>query len=212
MSQSLRNLRVATKLSAGFGVVCILLVVVIGAATARLAAAQASLADLYSGNMAAVGAADDVKSNFLQANQDLADIALAKDDASTAAATAAMQTDQAELVAAWATYQGAKPSAPAGLRQQTEDLLGKHSAARLGGLDAAQLVDPATFIAYRAASVTPLTTQVLDVLDQLAGAEDVAAAVDASSLARAMSARSWLAFRRSDRTSSTAPTAAMFPE
>ncbi|WP_380174414.1 Tar ligand binding domain-containing protein [Kineococcus sp. DHX-1] len=66
MLTRMRDLKVSSKLFAGFGVVCVLLVTLIVLGSTRLAAAQANLDDLYSSSMASVSAVDDVKVNFLQ--------------------------------------------------------------------------------------------------------------------------------------------------
>ncbi|WP_380159597.1 methyl-accepting chemotaxis protein [Kineococcus sp. R86509] len=176
MIRTLRNLKVAAKLFAGFGVVCVLLVVLIVVGTTRLATAQGHLSDLYSSSMASVSAVDDVKASFLQMNQDLSNVALAEDDASTQAAEQAMTGDDQTSEKAWKAYEASGPGAPAELRKTARDLLDQQDQARPGAIGPAKLTDPSEFIAYRAQNLDPLTDKVLTVLDQLGAAEDKAAA------------------------------------
>ncbi|MEW1960746.1 MCP four helix bundle domain-containing protein, partial [Kineococcus sp. NPDC059986] len=176
MLTRLRDLRVATKLTAGFGVVCVLLVVLIVVAATRLANAQSNLDDLYSSSMASVSAVDDVKANFLQMNQDLPDIALAQDDAATSAAEQSLTRDDQGSEKAWTTYEASASGASASLRATARDLLDQQDRARPDAIALATLDDPTQFIAYRAQNLTPLTAKVVAALDELADAEDTAAA------------------------------------
>ncbi|WP_432572360.1 methyl-accepting chemotaxis protein [Kineococcus sp. SYSU DK005] len=176
MLTRLRDLNVASKLFAGFGVVCVLLAVVVGIGAVQLRASQAQLAQLSSSGVASIQKIDKVHTALIQVRLDLANTALAPDAAGTEKALATLQASDAGLDAAWRAYLDAVPHAGAAQRESFEQALAAYRQARQQQITSARANDVAAFIAVRDGTVAPLVAQVVTALEDLSATEARAAA------------------------------------
>src|SRR3954471_23190999 len=87
MLNRLRDLKVATKLAAGFGALCLLLAIVVGMGVTRLAGSQNVLRTMSSSGVASVQAVGDARAAQYQIRLDFANLALTPDPAKFAEAT-----------------------------------------------------------------------------------------------------------------------------
>ncbi|WP_432545652.1 methyl-accepting chemotaxis protein [Kineococcus sp. SYSU DK004] len=167
MLNRLRDLRVSTKLFAGFGVVCLLLAVVVGTGIARLQSSQANLESLSTDGVASVEAVGEVKAAFLQVRLDITSAALAPDAESTAEQLDRLAEHDQAYDTAWTSYLGASPSASAAELGEVEDLLQEYRTSREALVAAAQAGDTAAYIGARDATVAPLATRLADRIDAI---------------------------------------------
>ncbi|MFD0485175.1 methyl-accepting chemotaxis protein [Kineococcus sp. GCM10028916] len=171
----LRDLRVAPKLFAGFGVVCLLLAAVVALGISRLGTSQANLATMSSSGIASVDTIATVKFSYATLRQDLANAALAQNPADVDKQLQQLTADDAVYDEAWKAYLASSPAAPATERAQIEALVAKYRDARQQLITYAKAGDVASFITYRASTTTPITKEAFAQLDKVSGLEKQAA-------------------------------------
>ena len=173
---SLRDLKVASKLFAGFGVVCLLLAVVVAVGISRLQDAQANLDVMSRSGIASVDTVGDVRSAYLQVRMDVTNAALATSPQGVDDALAAMTATDAALDAAWQDYLASSPGSAAADRDAFEQELADYRSAREQLVTFAEAGDVDGYIAYRPSTITPVAKQITETLTTLSEAESAAAA------------------------------------
>ena len=148
----LRDLNVAPKLFAGFGIVCLLLAAMVSLGINRLASSQANLTTMSSNGVASVQTIGDVKAAFLASRLDISSAVMVPD-------------------AAWAAYLLSVPAAPAVERGKVETLIGQYRTAREAQIPLARAQDVAGFIASRDATTGPIARLLTDELDTIVDLE-----------------------------------------
>ncbi|WP_344478547.1 methyl-accepting chemotaxis protein, partial [Kineococcus aurantiacus] len=171
----LRDLNVASKLFAGFGVVCVLLAAVVALGINRLGASQANLSLMSTSGIASVQTISAVKFGFGVIRQDIANAALAQGPEDVEAALQQLATDDTAYDDAWKAYLDSSPASSAADRGEVEDLVQEYRTARQQLVTFAKAGDVKSFIAYRASTTTPLTKQVFAQLDEISETEQNAA-------------------------------------
>ena len=177
MVSRLRDLHVSTKLFAGFGVVCLLLVVITGFASLRLKAAQDNLAELSASGVASVKATGDLQTKFGTIREDLLRASLPGADVATALTT--VDADQAALDEAWTYYLTTSPGSTAAQRAAYVDALRVYRSAVTEFVTAATSPDAATAATAAglgSAKIAPAAEQVKTTLATLSTSEAAAAA------------------------------------
>ncbi|WP_432513205.1 methyl-accepting chemotaxis protein [Kineococcus sp. SYSU DK001] len=172
----LRDLRVASKLFAGFGVVCLLLMAVVALGINRLGSSQANLSTMSTSGIASVDTIATVKFAYATLRQDIANAALAQNPADTDKQLQQMTADDAVYDDAWQAYLDSSPSAPEAERAEVEDLMKKYRTAREQLITFAKAGDVASFIDYRASTTTPITKEVFAQIDKISDTEKKTAA------------------------------------
>ncbi|MBB2903619.1 methyl-accepting chemotaxis protein [Kineococcus radiotolerans] len=172
---TLRNLNVASKLFAGFGVVCLLLAVVVALGINRLGSSQANLNQVSTSGIASVQSIAKVKEDFSTTRFDLLNAALAPDATATQTALSAMTADDAVYDASWKAYLGTDPTASTEERGEAEDLMAEFRTARKQLIPLATANDTVGFYRTRESVLTPLVKQLNTQLDELSGIEQQAA-------------------------------------
>ncbi|MBC3762419.1 methyl-accepting chemotaxis protein [Quadrisphaera oryzae] len=176
----LRNLRIAHKLAAGFGVVCLLLAAAVGLGITQLRTSEATVSSMSGVVVPGVQSIGEVRRAFAQSQLDLASTALAADGLAATAARQRVQEQDAALDAAWKVYLQTSPVSTAADRKSFETDLAAYRAARQPLLDASGAAGPAAFVAARDAGLTPLQGRIDSVLPRMQKAEtDNAAATGA---------------------------------
>ncbi|WP_432536950.1 methyl-accepting chemotaxis protein [Kineococcus arenarius] len=175
MLTRLRDLNVASKLFAGFGVVCLLLAVMVTVGISRLGASQTNLHYLSSSGLASVQNLGDARTAFVQLRLSIMTAALLDGSEQTDASLARMDEDDAAYDEAWAAYQGSDPAAPAEDRAEVEDLIAQYREARVELVELARAGDRAGFITARDAASAAITSELMLLLDEVAQAEKQAA-------------------------------------
>ncbi|WP_337060847.1 methyl-accepting chemotaxis protein [Kineococcus sp. G2] len=175
MISSLRDLRVATKLFAGFGVVCLLLAAIVGVGITKLGASQRTLASMADDGLASVKTIEQVQSAALQLRVDLANLVMVKGQDQVAAVLDQIDAHDAVFDDAWAAYQGSRPSAPAAEREAYEALIEQYRQMRPPLFALAQAGDSEAFIALRSQTTLPLFKEMDAARAALAQAESQAA-------------------------------------
>ncbi|NIZ90610.1 methyl-accepting chemotaxis protein [Kineococcus rubinsiae] len=177
---ALRNLNVAPKLFAGFGVVCLLLAAVVALGISRLGSAQDDLASMSSSGIAGVQSIGTAKTVFSSARIDLLSAALAPDAASTDAALKTMGDDDAAYDAAWAQYLKSSPYSSDADRAKAQDLMAQYRADRETLLPFVKANDALGFWNARSKTSAPLIKALNAQLDAIATTEQDAAATMAA--------------------------------
>ncbi|WP_432524956.1 Tar ligand binding domain-containing protein, partial [Kineococcus sp. SYSU DK006] len=167
---TLRDLNVASKLFAGFGVVCFLLAAVVGLSIDRLGSSQANLEDLSTAGVASVESIGEVRTDWMRMRMALANAGLAPDAAGTERAIDEVDVADEVMDEAWAAYLAASPSASAQQLEQFDDLLAQYRSQREPLFALARANDTAGFIAVRESSAAT-AAEVLTLLDELAEVE-----------------------------------------
>ncbi|PWJ54452.1 HAMP domain-containing protein [Quadrisphaera granulorum] len=183
MLARLRDLRVATKLFATFGVVCVLLLTVLGIGVQRLAQAQAQLDDMYSGNLASLEALDATRLDIQLMRQDTSRARAGINDPKTLKLALDGNTEhEAALDKDWKRYDAGSTAAQ---RAAAWELVGQWREQRKALFTFAQVGDNAGYGKHRDEVVSPLTTQIGKAMDGLYAAElaDGAAASKAGAAA-----------------------------
>ncbi|WP_328291862.1 methyl-accepting chemotaxis protein [Kineococcus sp. NBC_00420] len=170
-----RDLRVSSKLFAGFGVVCLLLLVVTGLGIARLGQAQTNLDNLSTSGVASVDTIDKVQTAYLQVRKDLSDVAIALDAASTQKATDQLSKDQTALDAAWTAYLATDPASTTQQQGVYTQSLAQWRTASEALLPLAGQADLTAFVTQRTATTTEVGKTVNSALDTMNGVEAQAA-------------------------------------
>jgi len=172
----LNDLRIAHKLALGFGVVCVLLLLVSGIGVVRLGQAQADLEVLSTEGLASVEAVAGAKGAFQATRLDVANIALASDDAGTQAAEDGLVADQQELDRLWDDYLASDPASTPAQRAAFEDALADYRTATTALVPLAEQSDLTDFMAQREARATPAAQSAVAALLDLSSTESAAAA------------------------------------
>ncbi|MCI2240517.1 Tar ligand binding domain-containing protein, partial [Paenibacillus sp. TRM 82003] len=175
MLTRLRGLNVASKLFAGFGVVCLLLAVVVGVGISRLDSSQANTDAISTRGMASVQTVGEVKAAFLRMRLSVTSAALAPTPEKTTEQLEIMAGDDEAYDQAWQAYLATSPAATAEDHGVVEDLLAQYRTVREGLVTAAEANDTQTYIAVRDAEVTPLSQQITGQLDAISQTETRAA-------------------------------------
>ncbi|WP_218974316.1 methyl-accepting chemotaxis protein [Streptomyces sp. NP160] len=149
------DLRIAHKLFAGFGAVCLLLAVISGLALTRLSQAQQNLDELATSGLVSVDTADRSATALLLVRFDVANLALAKTPDALAKATAALQSDDAALDTAWKAYLESGPSSTREQQEAFTSALVQYRAATAKLVPLAEAGDTEGFIAVREQEATP---------------------------------------------------------
>ncbi len=173
MSARLRDLRVSTKLVAGFGVVVLLLVFTTGFAALKLRAAQDNLDSLSASGVASVAAAGHLETSFGTVREDLLRASLPGADVTAALST--LDADQAALDQAWTTYQGTAPSATAAQQSAYTTGLATYRAAVQEFISVGTSSGQAAAAALGAQKIAPAAQQTKAALVDLTTAESAAA-------------------------------------
>ncbi|WP_432505013.1 methyl-accepting chemotaxis protein [Kineococcus arenarius] len=165
----------ASKLFAGFGVVCLLLAVVVGVGISRLQSSQANLQRLSSTGMASVQSIGEVKASFLQLRLDITSAALPSTAEQTAQQLQAMTATDEVYDQAWAAYLATSPAAAAAERSAVEDLMQQYRTSREILVTAATNKDIDAYVAERDSTTAPIAKQITAQLNLLRDAEAQAA-------------------------------------
>uniref|UniRef100_UPI003D7DC57A MCP four helix bundle domain-containing protein n=1 Tax=Kineococcus sp. SYSU DK006 TaxID=3383127 RepID=UPI003D7DC57A len=176
MLTRLRDVKVASKLFAGFGVVCLLLAVVVAVGINRLQTAQANLHVVSTSGVASVDTIGDVRSAYLQVRMDITNAALATSPQAVDDSLKAMTATDAALDEAWQQYLASSPGSPAADRDTFEQELAEYRSVREQLVTLAEADDRDGYIAYRASTVAPVAQQITETLTTLTEAESAAAA------------------------------------
>ncbi|MEW1957127.1 methyl-accepting chemotaxis protein [Kineococcus sp. NPDC059986] len=171
----LRNLRIASKLLIGFGLVSLLLAVSTVIGLVRLGQAQDNLDELSTSGIASVSAMGETKATLLQVRADVPNIVLASPD-KRAAQRDKFDADDKLLDAAWAKYLQTGPSSTAAQRDAFTATLAQYRSVRTQMLQYAMDGDVANFTPYRETTVNPVTTLLMQQIADLVTAENKAAA------------------------------------
>ncbi|WP_432563400.1 methyl-accepting chemotaxis protein [Kineococcus sp. SYSU DK003] len=172
--QRLRDLNVASKLFAGFGVVVLLLVAVGAVGFVGLRSAQTRLADMYTNSVLSVHALDNVQTTYISATKALADLALTGPDGKADAEANVATADEA-VDAAWAAYLDTDPQQSAAELETFEADLAAYRSAREQLLPLARGTDTAAFTALRSTTTTPVNEKVAAELSAMLENETAAA-------------------------------------
>ncbi|WP_041291836.1 methyl-accepting chemotaxis protein [Kineococcus radiotolerans] len=175
MLTRLRNLNVATKLFAGFGIVCLLLAAIVAIGINRLGASQANLDLMSKSGVASVEAVGDVRAAYLQVRMDVTNAALSTTPDAVTANLDAMGVTDTVLDEAWEAYGASSPGSRAEDRAAFEDLLAQYRTAREQLVTLAEAGDVEGYIAYRTSTIAPIAKQITETLATLAAAESQAA-------------------------------------
>ncbi|MFD0482293.1 Tar ligand binding domain-containing protein, partial [Kineococcus sp. GCM10028916] len=179
--KSLRDLKVASKLFAAFGIVCLLLAAVVALGISRLGSSQANLDTVSTSALASVQTIGVAKNDFSDARIDLLNAALAPDVTTTDAALAAMKDDDAAYDASWTAYLATSPAATAADHAKAQDLMVQYRTVREELVPLALANDVAGFYATRDRTSTPVVTALNAQLDAIATTEQDAAKALAAS-------------------------------
>ncbi|NAZ88504.1 MCP four helix bundle domain-containing protein, partial [Kineococcus indalonis] len=175
MLSRLRDVKVAPKLFAGFGVVCLLLAVVVGVGISRLLNSQADLTTLSTSGVASVDTIGDVRSAFLQVRMDVTNAALVATPAGVTEALDAMAATDEALDEAWQAYLGSSPAGSAADREAFESELAQYRSDREQLITFAQAGDVEGYIAFRTSTIAPVAKQIMGTLTTLSETETTAA-------------------------------------
>ncbi|WP_432544010.1 methyl-accepting chemotaxis protein [Kineococcus sp. SYSU DK002] len=170
----LRDLRVASKLFAGFGVVCVLLAAIVGLGINRLGSSQANLSLMSTSGIASVQTIGAVKVAFLNLRMDLANTALSSGDA-VQEAVKKITADDAVYDEAWKAYLASSPSASEADRAEVEDIMASYRSAREKVLPFALGSDTEGFIKARTEFTVPPSNEMVAQLDKINQVEQQAA-------------------------------------
>ncbi|MBC3762678.1 methyl-accepting chemotaxis protein [Quadrisphaera oryzae] len=168
----LRDLKVATKLFAAFGVVCVLLLVVLSIGALRLSQAQERLDAMYSGNLVSLEALAATRLDIQLLRQDTSRAQAGMNDPQTMKlALDGNAEHEAALLADWQRYDGGRTGASAAQRATAWDAVGRWREARKALFTYTQAKDNAGYVKQRDEVVTPLTKTVSEQMDGLYTAE-----------------------------------------
>jgi len=175
----MRDLKVATKLIVGFGVLTVLMVAIIAISVVRLGTARDNLTDLSTSGLASVTTIDEVKADLLQVRTDVLAIAVTSSAAQQQAQDTLAGHDQG-LDEAYAAYLGTNPASSTTQQQAYTTALAQYRTVRTQQLSYALAGDTAQFEAYRDSTGTPAANAVFEAITTMATAESDAAAAMAA--------------------------------
>jgi methyl-accepting chemotaxis protein len=175
MKSRFRDLRVATKLFASFGVVCVLLLVVVVLSLTRLSSSQDRLDKMFNQTAVSASMIGQVRTAFTQLRLDGANIALAQTKEGQEAAIATLKANDTAFDGAWANYLKAHPAATEAQRAATVAAVAKYRDVRTEQLAMAEKGDIKGYIAYRDKYTTPVSKALAVKIDQLDKSESAAA-------------------------------------
>ncbi|ABS02490.1 methyl-accepting chemotaxis protein [Kineococcus radiotolerans] len=170
----LRDLKVASKLFAGFGVVCLLLAVIVAIGISRLGSSQANLSLMSTSGIASVQTVGAAKVAFLNLRMDLANTALSQ-PADVEKAVQKIIADDAKYDEAWKAYLASSPGASEAERAKVEDAIATYRSNREQVLPFAEAGDLAGFVKARTELTVPPSDALNAQLDKLSGIEQQAA-------------------------------------
>nr|WP_218886229.1 methyl-accepting chemotaxis protein [Kineococcus aurantiacus] len=163
----MRDLNVASKLFAGFGLVCLLLAVVVGLGSNRLLGSQASLREVAGTGLASVQDIGQVRAAFLQIRLDVTSAALTTNDQQTAQQLSTLAADDEVLDEALAAYADSNPPVTEEDFADLTDLVQQYRTAREGLIAAAKAHDTDAYIAVRSATVAPVAEKITEHLESM---------------------------------------------
>ncbi|WP_337062635.1 methyl-accepting chemotaxis protein [Kineococcus sp. G2] len=176
MLTRLRDLKVASKLFAGFGVVCLLLAVVVGVGITRLQSSQANLEKLSSLGVASVESVGKVRALFLQGRMDITNAALVTTPADVSDSLDAMYATDGKIDEAWEALEQTASPESAEERAAFEEKLSEYRSSREQLVAFAQAGDVDGYTAYRSSDVAPLAAEMMEQLETLTTIESEGAA------------------------------------
>ncbi|WP_432501409.1 methyl-accepting chemotaxis protein [Kineococcus arenarius] len=156
MISSLRDLRVATKLFAGFGVVCLLLAAIVGVGIVKLGASQCTLDTMANSGLTSVKTIEQVQGAALQLRLDLANLVMVKGQDRVAAVLEQISADDEVFDEAWAAYRASGPASSSADLEAYEALIAQYRQMREPLFVLAEAGDSEGFIALRAETTMPL--------------------------------------------------------
>ncbi|MGI4896330.1 MAG: methyl-accepting chemotaxis protein [Janthinobacterium lividum] len=172
----MRDLKVVTKILAGFGVVCVLLAAVVALGISQLGSSQDDLATISNSGVASVGAVGAMRSAFADNQVGVINAALTPDATASQAALTKVTAADSSYDAAWKTYLASSPAASEADRATTEDLLAQYRAARESLVPLITAHDITGFLAAPSAVVLATTASKLTAhLDAMSVTEENAA-------------------------------------
>jgi methyl-accepting chemotaxis protein len=177
VTRRLRDLRVASKLFAGFSVILVMLLAVAALAAVRLHGAQESLERMHASGLGAVEAMADVKASYLQSAVLLSDYALTLDAGDKALLGRQLTDQDAVLDAAWTRYEATAPATNTEFTEALRANVDAYRAARAELLPLAQGGDVAGFLTERSATTDVRDVEIRSSLDQVLASENRAAGI-----------------------------------
>ncbi|PWJ53473.1 methyl-accepting chemotaxis sensory transducer with TarH sensor [Quadrisphaera granulorum] len=175
MFRRLANLRIAHKLYAGFGVVCLLLLGVVGISAQRLTTAQSQIDYLATSAMTSLDSAQKTSVALNQLRLDIANLVSTKDAAAFDKAVATLRSDSAALDEQWQQYLAADPAASAQLQQEYATAIAKTHEGVEQLVPLAQRGDLAAFIETRSTATREPVQAAAKALSGIVDAEKEAA-------------------------------------
>ena len=173
--KALRDLNVAPKLFAGFGIVCLLLAAVVALGISRLGSSQANLKYISTSGIASVQSIAEVKTDLLTVRLDIANAALASDATGTDTALQTMTADDGVYDAAWQAYLKTSPASSTADQAKAQDLIAQYRSAREPQVALVEAHDLAGFAASRTKTTTPIAKALVAQLDAISTTEQDAA-------------------------------------
>ncbi len=174
VSVRVRDLRVSTKLFAGFGVVTALLVIISVLAVLRLSEAQTRWT-LSSSGIASVDGIDKVQTAYLQVRKDLSDIAVAVDPPRRTDAHRPDDAGPDRVGLGLADLPGVRPAPQSADQEKYTQGVAQWRSAVQALLPLAQNSDLTAFVAQRAATTTAVGKDINAALDAMNDAEAASA-------------------------------------
>ncbi|WP_432526093.1 methyl-accepting chemotaxis protein, partial [Kineococcus mangrovi] len=171
----LRNLRVASKLIVGFGLVTLLLVASILVGVVRLHQAQGNLTNLARSGMVSVQTVEETKTALLKVRSDVLAIAVSSTEDEKASSQQELAADDEALDDSFTAYLASSPSSTAAQRDAYATALASYRTVRQELVGYAVAGDVDSFDTLRQGTATPAANEVLDALTVLVTAETEAA-------------------------------------
>ncbi|MEH3076204.1 MAG: methyl-accepting chemotaxis protein [Quadrisphaera sp.] len=173
--RTLADLKVSTKLFAGFGVVCVLLAVISGVSFTKLRAAQHDLTSVTTSAIPSVVASKDTALALMQVRLQLANLALVNDPTQVQEAATATESALTSLDAAWKAYLDSGPASSAQQQATFADAMEQVEASVPKLVSLAEADDLAGFVEVRNTTTTPAAKASLTAIQAVTQAEQDAA-------------------------------------
>ncbi|WP_432563230.1 methyl-accepting chemotaxis protein [Kineococcus sp. SYSU DK003] len=173
--RTLRDLKVASKLFAGFGVVCLLLAAVVAVGIAKLGSSQHTLEVMSSSGLTSVRSIEQIRAGYVQTRLDLANLVMVQGEAEIDKALQKIDETDTRVDGYLADYQASQPAAADADRQRLVELVDDYRTKREDLVPLAKAGDTQGFIALRATTTTPISQEVEKTLTSLSEQESKAA-------------------------------------
>ncbi|MCI2236889.1 methyl-accepting chemotaxis protein, partial [Kineococcus sp. TRM81007] len=171
MLTRLGDMKVASKLFAGFGVVCLLLAAIVGVGISKLGSSQRTLATMADDGLTSVKTIEQVHGAMMQLRLDLANLVMVTGQDQIAAVRAEIATHDEVFDEKWAAYQASGPAASAADREAYEALTAEYRQLREPLFVLAEAGDRDGFRALRTETTAPLFKEMDSVRNAIAEAE-----------------------------------------